>query len=68
MELPPNNSMFEVFFDWKTGEVDREKCQREVNNWAEENTFPEISLPVGFLTSIVEVSRSRCICDLPFLP
>ena len=37
--------------------MNKEKCKREVEKWAEKKTFPKMSLPDGFLQTIVEVNH-----------
>lgn len=51
----PTFSAFRVSFDWSKGETKQDKCQREVEKWAEKKAFPGKTLPNGFLQKIVQV-------------
>ncbi|XP_071837170.1 uncharacterized protein [Apostichopus japonicus] len=51
MDNPPRFSLFQVVFDGKTGNLDKERCTKEVTSWAKK----KVKLPEYLLEKIAEI-------------
>ncbi|PIK61681.1 hypothetical protein BSL78_01385 [Apostichopus japonicus] len=51
VDNPPRTSLFRVFFDDKTGKVDKKKCTKQVTSWAKKKA----RLPEYLLEKITEI-------------